>query len=75
MNVLLLGYVGPGAGLGFLGSLLAVVAVVAVGLLGLVLYPLKLAVAWYRKRSAAETVEEFPSRQLPSCQARAGSMQ
>ncbi len=45
----LLGYVGPGAGLGFLGSLLAVVAVVAVGLLGLVIYPLKRVLAWYSR--------------------------
>ena len=44
----LLAYVGPGAGLSFLGSLLAVVVVIAVGLLGLVIYPLKLVLGWYR---------------------------
>jgi hypothetical protein len=50
--MLLLGYVGPGAGLGFLGSLLAILAVVAIGLAGLVVYPLKLIISLYRGRSA-----------------------
>ena len=62
---ILLGYVGPGAGLGFLGSLLAVLAVVAVGLLGLVVYPLKLIWNWCRKRSAVAASDESPSRQTP----------
>lgn len=34
-------YMGPGAGLAFLGSLLALIAAVVVGLLGLVWYPVK----------------------------------
>ena len=61
---LLFGYVGPGAGLGLLGSLMAIVAVIAVGLLGLVLYPLKLAVTWFRARSAVDSNAESisPSR-------------
>ena len=65
----LLGYVGPGAGLGFLGSLLAVAAVIAVGLLGLVLYPLKLFMAWYRGSSTGQAVDNSAS-----CQTRTGSV-
>ena len=34
-------YMGPGAGLAFIGSLLALVAAIAVGAMGLVWYPLK----------------------------------
>ena len=49
--MLLMGYVGPGAGLGFVGSLLAILAVIAVGLMGLVLYPLKLIFTRQRTRS------------------------
>jgi hypothetical protein len=40
----LLAYIGPGAGLGFLGSLFAVLTVLFLGLVGLVLYPLKLVI-------------------------------
>lgn len=46
----LLGYIGPGAGLGLIGSLLAILAMTGFGLLGLVLYPLRLLLSWYRKR-------------------------
>lgn len=49
-----LAYVGPGAGLGMLGSLLAVLAAVVIGLLGLVLYPFMLLRKMLRKRSAAK---------------------
>ncbi|MFM8289524.1 MAG: hypothetical protein ACKOGA_22765 [Planctomycetaceae bacterium] len=49
----LVAYVGPGAGLGMLGSLLAVAIAVVVGLLGLVLYPLSLLRKLLRKSSAA----------------------
>jgi hypothetical protein len=52
----LLGYIGPGAGLGFIGSLLAVLAVIGVGVLGLVLYPLRLILSWYRNKSAGGLV-------------------
>ncbi len=38
----LLGYVGPGAGLGAIGALLAVLAAVVLGTVGLVLYPIQL---------------------------------
>ena len=48
-----LAYIGPGAGLGFLGSLLAVLMVVFLGLAGLVLYPVKLAIRWVRRLRAA----------------------
>ena len=34
-------YMGPGAGLAFIGSLLALIAAIAVGAMGLVWYPLK----------------------------------
>jgi hypothetical protein len=44
-----LAYVGPGAGLGLLGSLFAVLMVVFVGLAGLVLHPLKLMIRWLRR--------------------------
>ena len=37
-----LGYIGPGAGLGAIGALLAVVGVLVLCLLGIVLYPLQL---------------------------------
>jgi hypothetical protein len=56
----LLAYVGPGAGLSFLGSLLAVVVVIAIGLLGLVVYPLKLVLAWYRG-AATQSLDESAS--------------
>jgi len=45
----LLAYIGPGAGLGFLGSLLAVLVVIFLGLVGLILYPIKLCVRWLRR--------------------------
>jgi len=48
----LFAYIGPGAGLGFLGSLLAVVAVIAVGVLGLVIYPLKLVLGLFARSQA-----------------------
>ncbi|MCA9055619.1 MAG: hypothetical protein KDA75_17380 [Planctomycetaceae bacterium] len=37
-----LGYIGPGAGLGALGALVALVVAVLIGLAGIVLYPLQL---------------------------------
>ena len=58
----LLAYVGPGAGLGMLGSLLAVVAAIVIGLFGLVLYPITLIRKAMQKRheenSAAGGVAE-----------------
>lgn len=46
-------YVGPGAGLGMLGSLLAVLAAVLIGLFGLVLYPVSLLRRIWRAKAAA----------------------
>ena len=61
-GVALVAYVGPGAGLGMLGSLLAVAIAVVVGLLGLVLYPLSLLRKVLRKSPAtAPTVTVSPS--------------
>jgi hypothetical protein len=37
-----LAYLGPGAGLGMIGSLIAVVVVVLISVLGLVIYPLRM---------------------------------
>ena len=47
-------YMGPGAGLGMLGSLIAVVAAVAVAIVGLVLLPLRLIRKRWRKTHAAK---------------------
>jgi hypothetical protein len=55
-----LAYVGPGAGLGFIGSLLAILAVVFLGLVGLVAYPLKLILRMRRTRSGAAAAESIP---------------
>ena len=52
-----LAYVGPGAGLGFIGSLLAILTVVFLGLVGLVAYPLKLVLRMRRSRSGAAPAE------------------
>ena len=50
-DVGLLGYVGPGAGLGMIGALLAVLGVIVLGLLGPILYPVRLLSRWYRSRT------------------------
>jgi len=55
-----LAYVGPGAGLGMLGSLLALVAAILIGLLGLLLYPIMLLRKTLRKRGQPKTI---PSEQ------------
>jgi hypothetical protein len=52
-----LAYVGPGAGLGFIGSLLAILAVVFLGLVGLVAYPLKLILRMRRSRPGGAHAE------------------
>ncbi|MCP5141373.1 MAG: hypothetical protein H6980_03330 [Gammaproteobacteria bacterium] len=44
-----LAYIGPGAGLGLIGSLIAVVVALILAIIGLVVLPLKL---WARKRRA-----------------------
>jgi hypothetical protein len=45
-------YMGPGAGLGMLGSLIAVIAAVALAVMGLLLLPLRIILK--RRRKAAE---------------------
>jgi hypothetical protein len=45
-------YMGPGAGLGMLGSLVAVVAAVALAAVGLVLLPVRMILKRRRKASA-----------------------
>ncbi len=50
----LFAYVGPGAGLGMIGALIAVVAVIILGLLGPILYPIRLFLRWYRQRNHVE---------------------
>jgi hypothetical protein len=42
-------YVGPGAGLGFIGSLFAVVGGVLLALLGIILFPIRMLMKRFRK--------------------------
>ena len=51
-------YMGPGAGLAFLGSLIALFAALGVGVLGLVWYPMK---RFIRSRRGADDEEQNPS--------------
>lgn len=51
-------YMGPGAGLAFLGSLVALIAALGIGALGLVWYPLK---RLLRSRRESEDVDKAPS--------------
>ena len=48
-----LAYVGPGAGLGMVGSFLAIAAAVIVTLLGVVIYPLRKFLKWRKERAQA----------------------
>lgn len=48
-------YVGPGAGLGMIGSLIAVVGAILVALLGLVMFPISLLRKRRRQRAASES--------------------
>jgi hypothetical protein len=50
-------YIGPGAGLGMIGSLLAVAAAVLLGLFGLVFYPVRLILRACRKRAESPKPE------------------
>ena len=50
-----LAYVGPGAGLSMIGSLLAVVGAVLLALVGLVLFPVRVLVKRRRASAAATT--------------------
>jgi hypothetical protein len=49
-----LAYMGPGAGLGMLGSLVAVVAAVGLAVLGLVLLPVRMILKRRRRAQAAK---------------------
>lgn len=49
-------YVGPGAGLGVLGAMLAIVAAVLATVVGLILWPLRM-VMRRRRRNAAATAQ------------------
>ena len=51
-------YMGPGAGLAFLGSLIALIAALGVGALGLVWYPLKRLI---RSKRGTDGEEQDPS--------------
>ncbi len=46
-------YVGPGAGLGLIGSLFAVIGGIFVALLGVILFPIRLLMKRRRKREVA----------------------
>ena len=49
-------YIGPGAGLGMVGSLIAIVVVVLVIVLGLVIYPIRM-MRKKRRAAAAKSAE------------------
>lgn len=49
-----LAYVGPGAGLGLIGALLAVLAFIGLALLGPILQPIRWVRRWYRSRHGAD---------------------
>lgn len=59
-----LAYIGPGPGLGLIGSLLAVLAAVVLGMLGLVLYPLRLYRQWRRGKGTAANAGPAPEAPL-----------
>ncbi len=52
-----LAYVGPGAGLGMIGSLLAVLVTIFIAIFGLVLYPITLIRKMLRKPKEAQATE------------------
>jgi hypothetical protein len=52
-------YMGPGAGLAFLGSLIALIAALGVGVLGLVWYPMTRLI---RARRGSDDEEQGPSQ-------------
>lgn len=43
-------YLGPGAGLGMIGSLIAVIVAVVVGVIGIILYPVRLIRKRFKKK-------------------------
>jgi len=48
-----LAYIGPGAGAGFIGSLLTTLSVIVVSLLAILVWPIRLIIKRWRKRKAA----------------------
>jgi hypothetical protein len=54
-----LAYVGPGAGLGAIGALLAVLSAIVIGVAGLVLYPLQVLRNWLRgnRKTAGDSTD------------------
>jgi len=51
----ILAYVGPGAGLGMLASVLAVLVAIVIGIFGLLLYPITLMRRMIRQRKEGKT--------------------
>jgi hypothetical protein len=56
-------YVGPGAGLGMIGSLIAVVGAILLAILGLVLFPLRLILKRRRKAASSPSAKNSSSHQ------------
>lgn len=56
-------YVGPGAGLGMIGSLLAIIGTVALALAGLVLLPVRL---FIKARKTGNAEQDRPTENSPS---------
>lgn len=50
-------YLGPGAGLGMVGSLIAVILVVCIMILGLLLYPIRRLVRHLREKQAKSSAK------------------
>ncbi len=47
-----LAYIGPGAGAGFIGSLLTTISVILVSLLAILIWPIRLLIKRWKKRKA-----------------------
>lgn len=56
-------YVGPGAGLGMIGSLVAVIGAILLAILGLVLFPLRLILKRRRKSASSASAKTSSSSQ------------
>jgi hypothetical protein len=52
-----LAYMGPGAGLGMLGSLFALIGAALVGLFGLIILPVRMLMKRFRKTTPAAPIE------------------
>ncbi len=55
-------YIGPGAGLGMLGSIIALVVAIFVAIFGIIFYPVKLLLNFFKKRGnkGEEPIKEVP---------------